>query len=174
MIVVLTLAFSFLVIAFLIFIAYKGVTRSGETEEENNDNRTAARRGPIRPGRPAASGRPRGAPPNVRHRRAAAAQRNNSDDEEDDDDNDDNMPPFDEDDEMMDPGMAYVDDSGKKMGVKKQRKLEMKEERKRAREYELQEREERKKKAEELEQARKLEEQQLEAEEKAKVSSILC
>ncbi|XP_017487994.1 PREDICTED: DDRGK domain-containing protein 1-like [Rhagoletis zephyria] len=81
------------------------------------------------------------------------------------------MPPFDEDDEMMDPGMAYVDDSGKKMGVKKQRKLEMKEERKRAREYELQEREERKKKAEELEQARKLEEQQLEAEEKAKAEA---
>lgn len=77
--------------------------------------------------------------------------------------------PFDLDEEEG--GLQYVDDSGKKMGVKKQRKLEMKEERKRAREIELQEREERKKRNEEIEAARKLEEEALAAEEKAKVSS---
>lgn len=92
-------------------------------------------------------------PLGLRHRATRANRGENSEDEMEFPDDNFNM-----------------DDLPKKIGVKKQRKMEMKAEKRMAREQELRDREERKKQMEERDRLRKVEEEKLEAEEKAKVS----
>ena len=143
-----TLAFSIFVVILLVLIAWRGLRGSSEPDENEQINERS------RPTPSAAGG--------LRQRiRPARATRSQIDNENGSD-------------EEQEMDADFPDDPIKtKIGVKKQRKLEMKAEKKIARERELQEREERKKRMEELEKQRKMEEDRIETEEKAKVYQLI-
>ncbi|KAH9417336.1 DDRGK domain-containing protein 1 [Dermatophagoides pteronyssinus] len=153
-----TLLTSFFFVLIVILIAVKGLKNSQNDGDDDNRNEQRQSNRRLRP--PGESG--------LRNRLRTNRQTINPDDDDEEleeiDFDDDNEGVGDDDGED---GMKEFPIKGK-IGAKKARKLEMKAEKKLARERELQEREERKRMLEEQEKQRKLEEERIAAEEKAK------
>ncbi|XP_075678475.1 DDRGK domain-containing protein 1-like [Dermatophagoides pteronyssinus] len=155
-----TLLTSFFFVLIVILIAVKGLKNSQNDDDDDNRNEQRQSNRRLRP--PGESG--------LRNRSGRTNRQTINPDNDDDEEleeidfDDDNEGVGDDDGED---GMKEFPIKGK-IGAKKARKLEMKAEKKLARERELQEREERKRMMEEQEKQRKLEEERIAAEEKAK------
>ena len=155
---IITLLTSFFFVLLVVLIALKGLKNS-----QNNDNVDDEDDGNVQRHQ---TGRLRQGVSGLRNRGRTNRHTNNIEQDDDDEfeeiDYDDNGVDEDQDE------MREFPIKGK-IGAKKARKLEMKAEKKLARERELQEREERKRMMEEQEKQRKIEEEKIAAEEKAKV-----